>query len=291
MDRNLISYTVIATVAIILTAVLVAPMASVLATTTKHDTNDGDGVIFRADRLDATEYSATFANSSGNWTWTDAAGTYSGTVSANVTIMTWSGGFIRFGPVGNAYVFFETDGAVSYSSTADPITISVADGMITFGGGITSTSPYTWLMYPSASGEYVMYNTSLGGPGILDKNSQIYGAGITNTSTVQTIITIAGTISDYTVTALHFDNVTPTITDVRTTSEDVGISGVSFTNIQFNINIGDTATAATYNQIYLPYEVSYTVDSGYGAVAAAIPAILIIALIVGFVAIIRGRDD
>lgn len=165
-------------------------------------------------------------------------------------------------------------------------TITITNDSITSvpsNSGSATTVSYTGDCYAIAkTGDYVMTNGT--SKYILDsEKSIVIGNGITPIGGTDVLFYISGHLSDLNVET----STSETITNI--TNDGTAISGhkngVELKDIVLTIDNNGTDVNATYNRIIVPYEVSLErsvhLDANENAILLVIPALLIIAILIG----------
>lgn len=163
----------------------------------------------------------------------------------------------------------------------------------------TKTASYTDLYVISDSGEYfIMKDASV--PASMMKDSEFLGVGQTSINGGAAVIKVEGSIEDGATVTLVGSTVTANVdTDtvaVNATAKEGYIDCYDLSSITFDIITDGGTTHATYSYFIVPLEVtaekSVHLDSNEIALLAAIPIMLIVALIIGIMALVlRSRMD
>lgn len=220
---------------------------------------------------------------------TEAVSIVAGPILMSDTLAIYYNGttFNAFGVVSGSGV--QIQNMVGFTTTIDASesTVSVSD--VTYSGGTTGAGntfdDYSWLYHVATEGDYnLVLATATATTYYLESNDQIRGALFASGSLYTTIgDTVYKNGADDSTDTLTF-----TTNDVAKvdTIRSVTVTN-SYTSSGLALNYNSGASNASINWIVVPHEVSEDVESlvSMRAVIAAIPVMLIIAILVGAVGI------
>lgn len=293
--------------AFVVVVVLAAVLMPVLGDAQKtEDTFTNDGYFHM------TKYTAADEDLTLTWDYTDpGVVTVNGndfdlsTVGIPITVLASTNGGARFEYVGtNQYCQFCNSAgiltaAVSASAT---LTIVCSSGTMTAtystpdNPDVTRTSTYDEYYCISETGDYVMKKTT--SPAYMLNDSPIFALGVTKIGSPAITLSLQGSIDDgITVTQVSS---TPTITystpvlDYSSVSDHNDLN--KLTKITFTGDNGGTVVNITYSYFIVPAEVtaerSVHLNGNEIAILGAIPALVIVALLIGVLALyMRSRAE
>ncbi len=197
-------------------------------------------------------------------------------------------------------LFSETSTGAIIASTVNErtFTVSATDGEITISDGSTSaTSSFDVAFITANDGDYVMKNP--GDDVYLVSDSEIYGFGRSwlSASSSNANFNVFGTPEEMSVTSYGYGAVSE-ISNITINSTDVnGYKDlIRFRSVSFSAGPeGGAASPVTFSQVIVPVEVSAEKSVHFtdnqNAIFAAIPIMVIVALLIAVVALVfRGRD-
>lgn len=188
---------------------------------------------------------------------------------------------------------------VSSSTFTGTLTITIDDGTLTWVNSATeSTTTYSYtgdMICIDPNGDMILKKADSKSY-VLKDSTIIYGGGISLLAgTTYSGIYLEGTVEDYDVTVLN-QNVT--VSDKSEVYSDVDgyVDLVQFEKFTFNTTYNGNVASQTYSYVVVPYEVdaerSIHFTPGQNAIFAAIPVMIILAVLLGVVAlVIRSRMD
>lgn len=177
------------------------------------------------------------------------------------------------------------------ASSEETLTLTITgETMVTVNGETTKTIEDNWA-YVSNDGTYSYCVNPCVTP-----TDRIIGGGVTYSPfSGATVICFDGTIEGITA-GIYRSSPTATLTDTEVVTSNVTTNLYKIDAIKFTATQSDTERVATYTYFLAPAEVTYEnpayVGSSGSAILAAIPALVIVALILGVVALVlRSRMD
>ena len=206
---------------------------------------------------------------------------------------TWA---VRYIPGSSLDLFGDAGGIITTGNVANE-----TDLTITLSGGVASfsttelTQSYTTAYHISDNGPYVMKTAA--DEAYVNGDSLIYCTGRTNIAGGQKNINVTGDIDDGITATIIYPHGWTT-SNVVITSEEVSthIDLYKFSQVSFDMTDGNATATPTYSQVIVPYEVtaerSEHFTPGQNAIFAAMPVMIILAILLGVVAlVIRSRMD
>lgn len=294
------------TVSLIVIAAVLLPVLDDSSKT--EDVFYNDDYFFKMDKLDS--------DSSHVISWSKGAASklvidgedYAVTWSGSPVIVACDNDLIRFQhSSANKYLNFvgaDSKGGVGASSDLSA-TITIADGVITFertssGGSTTSvTTEFETAYCIDPNGDYVLTSSGDVTKYIL-KDTDVFSLGYLTISGVwQNVFKSYGSIEDGFTSELVSSNLTedPVVTsqDPQYTEVNKYVDLYTINTIPFTYTYNDTESDAGLGRLIVPYEVhaelSNHLDNNSISILAAIPVMIIIAVLVGVVAaVIRNRE-
>ena len=303
MDNKLIGLIMAAVVGIIMIGALLMPVVNDASTTEKTFTNEGYARYTSITDDSADEISITWDHTDFTKFTVDSEVIDCSTMSQYTSIVfgdNWTvrfitnnfnyGGIQYVGPAGSDYLSVDTAGTKDLTITLSSGTMTVTDGTT------TKTVTYTTAYYPDNDGSMIMKKSDK--IAYLLKDSSIINAnGNTAVSGVTIGVRFDGTIADGYEFTLYRNSNDCSVSNVVSNyvENDKYIDLVELSSITFDLTPdGGTATAATYSYFLVPYQVtaelSEHLDAGSIAILAALPVLLIAALVIFAVRIIGIRD-
>lgn len=223
--------------------------------------------------------------------------------SSGYSILSSENLLLRFGSSGSGYylniIGVDSGGTSITGSGSCTATVSGSTIVVDFktagGSDVTKTFNFTQLysIVKDESDAVMKYSTS---SVFIKGDSEVYATGLTNVSNWANAFHFEGTyddgitISSPNLTTATFDNITWNIEPVA------GYDDLyKLTSIEFDITDSGTTVHATYSYFGVPSEVtadkSVQLTSNESAMLMVIPALLIVAIIIGVLAVaMRGRE-
>ena len=201
------------------------------------------------------------------------------------------------------------DVTTGYGSPTDKsITVTISAGSLTFAGVTTNDNTYSktitftegYVINPDNTGEYGYITKTPTAKAYVNGDTEIFGIGYSTVGgTWQNVFSISGTIDDGITVSLISTSLgdDPTISNEQTVYETV--SGYKdlyqFEKETFTATYNGTDTPLTYSYVIVPAEVtaekSIHLTDSENAILLVIPALLIVAIIIGVLAVaMRGRE-
>lgn len=269
--------------AVVVIAVLAGTLIPILDdATATHDTKKSIGYYYMSGVAD--DESFTYAYDGTNWTLNGDTMSFP---TGGFNVLVTDEHFIR----SNGVVDLVSVKSLSVTATSSGISGSYVkndDSTVTVEWDITGFYGATL-----TEDDYIMTNPS--NTSYVNADTDVIGFGVTNVSGQYPIFHIVGDMESVTVTCTD-TNVSISNIKINKTAVNGYIDLYDFESITFDATKGGTTTAVTYNRVILPAEVTAerTVhfDSGENAIFNAIPVMVIIALLLGVVALVlRSRMD
>lgn len=278
MELNkLITVVITVAVGVVLLGSLLAPVAADAATDTETGSN-----------MYVTRMSE-IGNETVTLAYTDSVGYYngealdfttsSGTTPSPVLIVADSFIISNFSGMWYYYLKDSTDAIVQIYSTATggaTATATIADGTltITVDDDTSYTASYSFCYIPDADGDYAYCNSTY--YGILDTDDEIVVCVPTRTNCG----VATGTLDELTTTFHATSAVEDTDSFTYTASYD-------------EVTVGNSTLAQTSGDLnyIVPYTYTYEVDNEYAALYSAMPALVIVGLILVILGTITTRRD
>lgn len=282
----------IAITAVVVITVLAGVLMPVLADATETEkTYTNDGVFLMTD--DPTNYTLEYKGVDGElWVNGEFLMRFTDLPNSTWTLISTPEYVIRMQGASNNYTCWLTSvsGTNTYvaQNTTASATITVTGSTMKVGN---TTVDYTGEFRGIAkNGDYVM--TSTGGFIVSDKDTIIIGNGTTTVTHWYDAFYIIGTIDDINV----YSSDSITVSDVQVNADAInGFNGSVVNNITFTATDGTNSVDAVYDRVIVPAEVTIEkivrFTDGQNAIFAAIPIMVIIALLIAIVAMVfRSRQ-
>lgn len=220
--------------------------------------------------------------------------------STRAPLIVCEGGTLEANKTNSRGILKYSESATSTNITDGPITISVANGVATLTDSATTPNEYTWdvgswLFYPDNNGNYTAMNTTTDkDTGIyLNSIDDLYFATVINTNSL-------GFVSGHGATCKFYSQTdTPTYAMNLASSQLAGYTDVITTTIG-SYTISEDAGTNTDGTPFNPFitmvpravDGHTTQDNSMIAIYSAIPALVILALIVAVLALVfRSKMD
>ena len=220
--------------------------------------------------------------------------------SSRVPLICTEEGMLNANKVNSRGVLTYSGSASSINITDSPITIEVASGTVTLTDGASTPNVYTWdvgswLFYPDNDGNYTAMNTTS------DKDTEIYLNSIDDLYFATVINTDSlGFVSGHGATCKFFNQTdTPTYAMNLVSSQLAGYTDVITTTIG-SYTVSEDAGTNTDGTPFNPFitmvpravDGHTSQDNSIIAIYEVIPALVIIALVVGVIALVfRSKMD
>lgn len=302
MDNRIVMISIAAVIGIIVLGSVLMPILDDATTTEDTFTNEGLW------RMKVLENGDTYSLSSGAWSYNGDEIIPSATASANANSNV---------VVGDTWLVRATGGVrgnnMSGNST-NTVVVGNNDEVTFTGSGMSGTTTQTLTGYgASTDGDYVM--TSYTQSAYLKGDSEVYATGVSIKNNDYVVVHITGSIDDgFTVTAAGMywpgDPTYSNFTITNVVADYTPVSGhedlYQLNKITADLSYTVTPTggadpytssmSVTYSSYVVPYEVtaerSVQFTPGQNAIFAAIPVMIILAVLLGVVAlVIRSRMD
>ena len=207
--------------------------------------------------------------------------------------------YTSFSPTTGQMSWFASWGG-AHASTSDATDMTVEFNAGTATVSITGSDPFTatytdYLFMVSNNGDYTMKKpTELA---YLNGDSEVYGIGRTSVGGTGYSFVIVGTIDDgFTASVVQTGGPTLSTPEAAYTESNDHKDLYNFDKITLVATKGGTDYDITYNQVIVPYEVtaerSVHFTDNQKALFAVIPVLIIVAILIGVVAlVIRSRLD
>lgn len=191
----------------------------------------------------------------------------------------------------SAYVGASTTAGTDMTITATAGTISLANTAET---PATGSATYSTLYYPSLDGDWAMKKANTTAY-VLPSSTVIVANGLTNVGSSVIGIYFDGNITD----GYEFNiyRSSATVSNVQSVySEDPNHVGVDILDkITFDLTKDDNTISATYSYFLVPYEIvaekSIHLDPAMNGVLNTIPVIIIVAILLGVLAVFINRRE
>ena len=275
METNkLLSFTVMATIAIILTASLMVPVLDDLVddhTQTYYNNTGGSPLKYAMNEDDhLITYTANGTALTVDEETYTIGSTYIYAVSDSVILLAST----------NGISIFNGSTQVLTTSKAYDISVEFSEGTATITYGTTTvTGTYAWLYIADPAGDHILTNVS--------DSSTVYFNSFDELATAQKLSGYQAVLFDGEATYNGNE-----ATYAATTAEQSGTNGtISYMTGKLSITSGGTTVTPTY--VIAKESVSYTDDAGnqMGALLAPLPILIIIAILLSAIALIaRPRD-
>lgn len=309
MDNKLVMISIAAVIGIIVLGSVLMPILDDSTATTDTFTNEGYFYMQKITSDDDATYTISYRYDNGaSFKYGDAEIPTNGWPSS-VTIATDATGWViragvseYIGLQGIGYNFsFGGHNSVSAIATFSNGTATVTrtilngEGQEIAGSTLTTTYDELWLYSPDPT-DYIMKKADTKAY-LLDDDGYT-AVGVTTVTSWNTVVKITGNVDDYTATIIYPPNITTTVTnkEIVKTQVDSYVDLYQLDKLTFTINDGTTTVDATYSYFIVPSEVtaerSVHFTPGQNAIFAAIPVLIILAVLLGVVAlVIRSRMD
>lgn len=300
-SKNLIGTIISIAVVVICVAAVMVPILDDAASSTRTYTNAGYYRMADIDGAVTIEWDHTAPTQiKVNDEIVSLASVPRGTIT---TLVATDGMLIRYAPVtsGTFVQSYSSSGYLGTGSTAgDDMTIEIADGSISATVGTTTyTKSITTGYHVSDSGDW-MLKANHADAFVHTSDSLVVLAGNTSVGSSTVGVFASGSIDDgLDTTTVQTNSVTinPTYGDASFTFTEVddAVDLVKLSKCEFDITVGGTTAPAAYSSFLVPYKVTaakeHPLSDGAASLISAIPALVIVSLVVLAVEAVRGSRE
>lgn len=296
-------------VVITVIAAVLMPVLDDATTTEVKYTNDG---YYRMAAIDNTDtYSLSWSSSAASTFTVNGenmdVSTFGLTGSGSYTFFTVGNGIFRVvvsadgGEISSIQLRMNESGSIVYLVSSTNMSATISGGSITVTLGDTSkTFSFTDAYVIDPDGDYIMKTSD--STSYVMSDSSIYCSGLTGIASASYLFEIDGTVSTLgdTINYYPLTNDAPDLTFSNVVVDSSEVAGFNdlhtFKKISFSATpTAGTAQTVTYSYVIVPYEVTAEktvhLTASENAILLVIPALLIIAIIIGILAYaIRMRE-
>lgn len=312
MDKKIVMISIAAVIGIIVLGSVLMPILDEATATTDTFTNEGYFYMEKLASSDDTEHTLSWVSTDSKILTVDGVDmditTWGLSSYQQVTVFATETDLVRLGvtSVGFGLQWIQIRGAtISYASAGSNFDATISNGSASIMLD-TETDPreltYTdaYIIQPDKS-DYVM--KKMNDSAYMNSDSPIYSLGYTALSygggNDNAVLKVSGDVKEVNVTAVRQSSAYE-LTFSNITIDKSTVSGYndlySFKKITFVATENSTANDCTYSYVIVPHEVtaerSVHFTAGQNAIFAAIPVLIILAVLLGVVAlVIRSRMD
>lgn len=298
MDNKLVMTSIAAVIGIVVLGSVLMPILDDASTKSDTYTNEGyfDMTYTEADSIVM------------DWDHTDPKNiTVNGeTISLNdvtnqTTVLCGDLWLLRYDPAGGIAYYASAGSATGASVLAETdLHVEATGGTVTVtpSSGTAKTNTYTYLYCVDVDGDYVMKEST--SAAYVKSDSKIYGMGLTDNVLSQSVyVKFDGTIEDPNASVFRYSGssaITVDSTSVQATADPDHVDLYKLDKLVITVTDGTNTADLTYSYFIVPAEVTadraVQFTDGEIAIFSAIPAMIILAILLGVVAlVIRSRMD